>query len=113
MPAKFSLPALHQTFMPTPTVYALKIKAIAWLALPIILVSSQLEGNLEVIISKPLMLQISKLNKARRDKVAYPSSQSHFRMKRCFSLSHDSLYYTTLSTEQERKVRQRWPKAFL
>lgn len=50
---------------------ALKMKAIAWLALQIILVSSELEGNFEVIISNPLILQVRRLNKAKRDKVAY------------------------------------------
>lgn len=50
---------------------ALKMKAIAWLALQIILISSELEGNFEVIISNPLILQVRRLNKATRDKVAY------------------------------------------
>lgn len=71
-----NLHANSQLFVSAP-----KIKAIVWLALQIILFSSELEGNLEVIISNPLILQIRKLNKAKRDKVAYPSSQSHFSEK--------------------------------
>lgn len=75
-----SLHANSQLFM-----CAFKTKAMAWLVLQIIFVSSEFEGNLEVIISNPIILQIRKLNKAKTDKVAYPSSQSHFRMKKCFS----------------------------
>ena len=75
-----NLHANSQLFM-----HALKIKARAWLVLQITLVSSELEGNLEVIMSNPLILQIRKLSKAKKDKVAYPSSQSHFRMKDCVS----------------------------
>lgn len=95
-------------------VCALKREARAWLALQILLVSSELERNLEVIISNPLVLQTRKLSKAKEDKVAYPSSQSHFRMKKnvFWMLSHDSKYSNMLSMQRERKVPQRMAQGF-
>lgn len=105
-----NLHANSQLFVSAP-----KIKAIAWLALQIILFSSELEGNLEVIISNPLILQIRKLNKAKTDKVAYPSSQSHFSEKVFFwflvmiLVLHNHSEYR----EWERKVPQRMGQGLL
>lgn len=96
-------------------VCALKREARAWLALQILLVSSELERNLEVIISNPLVLQTRKLSKAKEDKVAYPSSQSHFRMKkRCFGclVMIPSTLTCCLCNEKE-KYHKGWPKVLL
>lgn len=89
------------------SMHTFKIKAIVWLALQIILISSELEGN----ISNPIILQIRKLNKVKTDKVAYPSSQSHFGMKKWFH--HDSWYYTMLPTEWERNGPQGMAPGFI
>lgn len=104
-----NLHANSQRFVSAP-----KIKAIAWLALPIILFSSELEGNLEVIISNPLILQIRKLNKAKRDKVASPSSQSHFSEKVFFWFLVMILVLCNHSEhrEWERKVPQGMGQGF-
>lgn len=80
------------------SMHTFKIKAIVWLALQIILISSELEGN----ISNPIILQIRKLNKVKTDKVAYPSSQSHFGMKKWFSSWFLVLYHVAY------RVRKKW-----
>lgn len=94
------------------SVHTFKIKAIVWLALQIILISSELEGNVEVIISNPIILQIRKLNKVKTDKVAYPSSQSHFRMKKMVFIMILDIIPCCLQSEKEKDHRG-WRQALL